>query len=133
VVQAEPDRKALAENGLVENATECWAVDRDGLHPKANDPSSADIHDDQNPMTLKQNGFSPKQVDTPQTVLGLAQQGEPGEPLVRVFWSIMGRQNSPDDVLVHLDCEGSAICCAILEQPLSLITASATDNAVIAR
>ena len=102
MVQTEPNWKALAGDGLVEHATKY----RDGLHPKANDPPSEDIYDGQNPITLEQNGFRAKQVDAPQAVFGLAEQGEPGWSVVRASRSIMGRQNPPDHVLVNVDSEG---------------------------
>jgi chromosome segregation protein len=41
------------------------AVHRDGLDSKANDPAAELVHHDQNPVTLEQNGFGPKEVQAP--------------------------------------------------------------------
>ena len=106
MVQAEPSREALTANGLVEHATESGAINGDGLNAKTNNPTGEDIHQDQDPMTLEEDGFGAEQVKAPQTVFGLTQEGEPGWAIVLSLWTIMRRQNPPNGVLVEVRSEG---------------------------
>jgi len=47
------------------------------MDAKADDAPSELIHNDQYPVALQQNGFAPKQVNTPKTVLGVPEEGQP--------------------------------------------------------
>jgi hypothetical protein len=60
MVGAEPGGQTLAGDGLVEHAAERWPIDGNGLHPKADDPAGKLIQDNQNPVTLQQDRFSPE-------------------------------------------------------------------------
>src|SRR5947207_14216042 len=101
MVQAEPSREALTANGLVEHATESGAINGDGLNAKTNNPTGEDIHQDQDPMTLEEDGFGAAQVKAPQTVSGLTQEGEPGCALVLSHWTIMRSHNATNGALLE--------------------------------
>jgi hypothetical protein len=60
MVGAEPGGQTLAGDGLVEHAAERRPIDGNGLHPKADDPAGKLIQDNQNPVTLQQDRFSPE-------------------------------------------------------------------------
>ena len=75
------------------------------MYFKTDDAPSQLIHDNEHPVALEKYGFTPKQINAPETVLCMAQEGQPGRPLVtRIRWN-MCRQDSPDYNLVNIDAE----------------------------
>ena len=64
-------------NGFVKHAAQCDAVDICSVDAKADDAPSKLVHDDEHPVALQQNRFTPKQVDAPKAVLGVADKGQP--------------------------------------------------------
>ncbi len=49
----------------VEHTTKRHAVYIAGMHSEADDPPRRLIHDDENPVHLQGDGFTPKQIDAP--------------------------------------------------------------------
>ena len=75
------------------------------MYSKTDDASSKLIQYNEHPVVLEEYGFTPKQINAPETVLCMAQEDQPGRPFVtRIRWN-MCRQDSPDDILVNIGAE----------------------------
>ena len=70
------------------------------MYYKADDTPSALIHDNDHPVALEKDGFTPKQVHTPETVLGMAQEGQPGWTVTTRITRVMTSQYTPNDMFV---------------------------------
>src|SRR6516165_9462812 len=57
-------------------------------------------------MRSQAQGFTTKQVDAPQTVLGLTEKGQPRRTARSGLWPVMFSKNPPHDVLVDVHAEG---------------------------
>ena len=106
MISTEPPGPTLPRDGLVEHTAERWTVDGNGLHAKADDPAGKLIHDDQDPVTPQQDRFGPEQVQAPETVFGMTQEGEPRRSVLTTFGAVVGGQNSADHILVEIDTKG---------------------------
>ncbi len=79
VVGAEVFRhRPVASNGVIEHPAECDTIDHSGLDAESNDPARVLIHDDQDPVGPQRGRFAPEQIDTPETVLQVSNEGQPG-------------------------------------------------------
>jgi len=106
MIEAVAYRKVVTGDGPVEHSAEGWTVEGHGLDGNADDPARELVHDEQDPVTLEENGFGPEQVQTPETLFGVTEEGEPrGTAIVR-GGSIVSRQNASDHVFVDVDSEG---------------------------
>lgn len=84
MIEAQASRKVVTIEGLVEHSAEGWTVDGHGLDGNANDPERELVHDEQDPVTLEETGFGPEQVQTPETLFAVTEEGEPrGTAIVR--------------------------------------------------
>jgi hypothetical protein len=95
----------LASNGLIEHSAECPAVDHSGLDTEPNDPSCVLIHDDQDPVGPQHGRFAPEQIDTPEAVLQVSNEGQPGGTCGVLSRSIVTCENPSHNVLIDLDVE----------------------------
>ena len=75
------------------------------MYSKADDAPSKLIHDNEHPMALEKNGFTPKQINTPETVLCMAQEGQPGWTVTTRITRVVSSQYSPNDILVDSGAE----------------------------
>jgi len=107
VVGAEVVRHpALRSNGAVEHPTKCDTIDRSRMDAEANDPARVLIHDDEDPVGPQRCRFAPEQIHTPEAVLHVAQEGQPGG--IRGVLSrprVIGK-NPSNNVFVDFDVEG---------------------------
>ena len=53
-------------------------------------------------MALEKYGFTPKQIHTPETVLCMAQEGQPGWTVTTRITQVVCSKDSPDDILVNI-------------------------------
>jgi len=53
-----------------------------GVHTKADDAPRELIHDHEHPVGLEKNGFATKQINTPETVFGMPDEGKPRRSIV---------------------------------------------------
>lgn len=102
----EPSGRSLPGDRLVEHAAERPAVHGHGLHPKADDPAGKLIHNDQDPVTPRQDRFGPEQVHSPETVFAMTQERKPRRSVVTAFGVVVRFQNSADHIFVDLDAKG---------------------------
>jgi hypothetical protein len=65
----------LSRNGGVEHPTEGNTIDVPRMYAKADNAPSELIHDHKHPVALQENGFTPKQVNAPQTVFRVSEEG----------------------------------------------------------
>ena len=101
VVGAEVFRhRAVPSKGTVEHPAEGDTIDCSSLDAESNDPAGVLIHDDQDPMGPQSSRFAPEQIDTPKTVLDVAQQSQPGGTCGVLSRSIVIGENPSDNVLV---------------------------------
>ena len=104
VIGAEEVRHpALPSNGAVEHPTKCDTIDRAGMDAEANDPARVLIHDHQNPVGPQRCRFAPEQIQTPETVFHVANEGRPGRATRVVSRPIMAGENSANSVFVDED------------------------------
>jgi len=68
---------SLGGNGRVEHAAEGDTIDLTGMHTETDNAPCELIHDDEHPVALQKNRFTPKQVDAPKAVLRVSSDGEP--------------------------------------------------------
>ena len=107
VVGAEVFRhRAVPSKGAVEHPAEGDTIDCSSLDAESNDPAGVLIHDDQNPVGPQRHRFAPEQVDTPETVLQVSNEGQPGRAASIRFGPVVGVENAPNNVLIDLDVEG---------------------------
>ena len=76
------------------------------MHAKAHNTARAVVHHDEHPVCPQDRRFASKQVETPQTVLRVTEDREPGRP--RRVWvrPVPGGENAPHDILVDGNTEG---------------------------
>src|ERR1017187_3521420 len=106
MVKTQPNRRSLACDCLVEHATEGYAVYRSCLDRETDDAATKLIHHDQDPMRLEQDRFRPEQVQAPEAVLGMTQEGQPRWAIFLTLGTGVTSQNTTDHVFVDLDTKG---------------------------
>ena len=73
--------RSTASNGLIEHPAERETIDHSGMDAEADDPASILIHVDQDPVSPQRGRFAPEQIDTPETVLQMSNEGQPRGPI----------------------------------------------------
>src|ERR1700687_202488 len=105
VVGTQMLRERLAGYCLVEHATDRHAIDVRRLDTEANDAAREVIHHNHDPIALEHNGFTSEQIDTPQAVLHVSDEREPGGSLVSGGRSEMPSEDAAHDIFVDLDAK----------------------------
>ena len=95
----------LPSNGAVEHPAKCDAIDSSGVDAEPNDPAGVLIHDDQDPVGPQRGRFAPEQIYTPEAVLHVANEGQPGWPTGVLFRPIVAGENLSNNVFVDGDVE----------------------------
>jgi hypothetical protein len=52
-------------------------VDVTGTYTETDDKAGKLVHDHKHPVALEQNGLATKQIDAPEALLGVAEEGQP--------------------------------------------------------
>ncbi len=72
--------------GLVEEAAQRSPIyRRSRVDPKHDDPTCALVHNDDDPMRFESKGLTPKEIDTPQTIFCLTNEGQPRWPTIPLW------------------------------------------------
>ncbi len=71
----------------------------------ADDAPSKLINDNEHPVAFVKYGFAPKQNNAPETVLCMAQEGQPRWTVTTRVTRVVRCQYSPNDILVDNDAE----------------------------
>src|SRR5450759_4149420 len=95
----------LPANGAVEHAAKCDPIDGSGMDAEANDPAGILIHDDQDPVGPQGGRFAAEQIHTPEAVLHVAKEGQPGWSSGVLFRPIVGGENPSNNVFVDGDAK----------------------------
>ena len=99
-------RFALPGGGGIEHATHRHAINACGGDSKADDTTGEDVHDQQDPMAAQDDRFNAKQIDTPDAVFCLSDDGQPGRTIgIRLGSKVYG-EHAPHDIFVDLDAKG---------------------------
>jgi hypothetical protein len=80
MVRADVCRRGLASSRSIEHPAQPEAIHVAAMHAKADDATCALIHHYENPMRAEHGRFATKQVETPQSVLRMTEDGEPRRP-----------------------------------------------------
>ena len=85
---------ALPSKGAVEHSAKCDTVDGTGMDAEPNDAAGKLIHNDQDPVSSQRGRFAPEQIYTPEAVLQVAKESQPGwTPGVRFRVGSDGRES----------------------------------------
>ena len=105
VIGTEVSRFALRGGCGIEHS----AADRPSMHvghAKAGDTTGEDVHDQQHPMAAQDDRFNAKQIDTPDAVFCLNDDGQPGRTIgIRLGSRVYGEHASHDN-FVDLNAKG---------------------------
>lgn len=77
MVRAKMAGRAFAEHNMIEHTAQSGTVDITGMNAKADNSPCELVHDNQDPVGFEENGLAPEQIDTPETILYMADKGEP--------------------------------------------------------
>ncbi len=69
MIRTDITRRANSRCGLVEHTEQRSPIDIASMHVKVDDAPGELIHDNQDPMSLEENGLAPKQFDASKAVL----------------------------------------------------------------
>ena len=105
VVRAQPPRDTLPDNRAIEYPAQRNPIDRAGLNPKPDDAPGELVHYHKDPMGLEPDRFATKQIDTPQAVACVTDQGQPGRPTVAGIGPKVLGEHAAHDILIDLDAE----------------------------
>jgi len=95
----------LPSNGAVEHPAKCDTIYGSGMDSEPNDAAGVLIHDDQDPVGPQRGRFAPEQIYTPEAVLPVAQEGQPGWTPGVLFRPIVTGENPSNNVFVDWDVE----------------------------
>jgi len=107
IVGAEVARVPLSGDGMIKHPAQHHPIDSPRVHSNADDAPRELIHHDEHPMRAQHDGLAAEQVDAPEAVLGVTDEGEPGRSAIAWRRVIVPGQHSADDILIELDAEGS--------------------------
>src|SRR5712692_7088063 len=106
MVRTQVCRWSVATCSSVEYVTQPHAIHFTAVHAKAHDATRALVHHHQHPMGAEDGRFAAKQIDAPQTVLRVPQDGEPGRPRRVRFRRVPNGKNASHHILFHGNTEG---------------------------
>jgi hypothetical protein len=96
----------LATSGSIEHLAQRHTVYDAAVHAKTHDAPRPLVHHDEHPVRVEDGRFAPKQIKTPETVLRVTKDREPGRLRRVLFWPVPSGENPPHHVLVHGNTEG---------------------------
>jgi hypothetical protein len=71
-------RQGVPSNHTIEHAAQRRTINDAAVNAEPDNPARKLVHYDQNPMRSQRNRLASKQIETPQTVLGMPEKSEPG-------------------------------------------------------
>ena len=106
MVRAQIFRRGLASSRLIEHPAQPHAINGAAMHTEAHNATRALIHHNQNPVCAQDGRFASKQIETPQTVLRVTENREPGR-LTRVWCRLVPNgEDATHHVLIDGNAEG---------------------------
>src|SRR5215472_3371830 len=95
----------LPSDGAVEHATECDTIDRAGMDAEPYDPPRILIHDNQHPVGTQRCRLAPEQIHTPEAVLHVAEERQPGWASRIRFRPVMNAEDTANHIFVDGNAE----------------------------
>jgi len=95
----------LPADGAVEHPAKCGTIDDTGMDAEADDATGELIHEDEDPMGAQDGRFAAEQVDTPETILRVPEEGQPGGTGGMLFRSIVMGEDPSNRVFVDGNAE----------------------------
>jgi hypothetical protein len=89
----------------MEHPAQARPINDASLNSKTNHATRELIHDDENPMRSQRCGFTSEQIAAPQTILHVAEEGEPGWASRMRFRPVMNAQDTTNNILVDCNAE----------------------------
>jgi len=105
VVGAEVSRRPLSGDGMIEHPAKRHSIDDARVHTNADDSPCELVHHHQDPMRAKHDGLAAEQVNAAETVLGVADEGEPGRATVPWARAIVRGQHAANNIFVDIKGE----------------------------
>ena len=93
-------------NGAQEHPAKCETIDGSCLNAKPDDPSGVLVHDHQDPMGPQDDRFASEQIDTPEAVFHLTNEGQPGRTTGVLSRTKVAGKNSSNNIFVDGDVKG---------------------------
>jgi hypothetical protein len=106
MVRTEICRRRLVSSRAIEHPAQSHAIHVAAMHAKAHDAMCALVRHDEHPLRAQHGRTATKHVETPQTVLRVTEDGEPGRPGRVLCGPVPSGENAPHDVLVNGNAEG---------------------------
>ncbi len=100
-------RDALSGYGVIKHSAQRYPIYRTRLNAEADDTPSEQIHHDEKPMRPQYDGFTAKEVNTPQAIFHVSDERQPGRPTDPRLRSIVFGQHPAYHILVNRNAEGS--------------------------
>jgi hypothetical protein len=107
VIRGEVPWRGLLRDRAIEHPEDGGTVEIRRRDAKADDAAGEDVHHDHNPVAFEQNRFAPKEVDAPQAVLSVRDDGEPRGTLTAWYPSVVSDEYASHDIFIDLDRECS--------------------------
>ena len=105
IVCSEPFWPTLPGSGVIKHSAQDRTIHIACVYSKADDPAGALIHHHHNPVRFQRDGLGTEQVETPKTILGMTEGGQPGWSAVSWARLVVCSKNSPDGVFVQAKLE----------------------------
>src|SRR5260370_17043605 len=88
--------------GAIEHAAHRHAINACGGDAKSDDATSEDVHDQHHPMAAQKDGYNAEEIDTPDAVLRVSDECQPGRTIGTRLGSKMFGKHPPHDIFLHL-------------------------------
>ena len=106
VIGTEVFRLGSPGGGAIEHAAHRHAINACGGDAKPDDATSEDVHDQHHPMAAQKDGFNAEEIDTPDAVLRVSDECQPGRTIGTRLGSKMFGKHAAHDIFVDLDAKG---------------------------
>jgi hypothetical protein len=113
---------------VIEHATDRHAVGVSRRNAEADYSAREEIHDDQDPVALENNRFTSEQIDAPQAVRCVSDEGEPGWTIASRRTSEMLSEDAAHQILADVDTECMGNLLSNSRAPESRIAALHLEN-----
>ena len=108
MVRTEVVGQRLAARRVIEHPAQHHPVHHTLVHAETHDAPCPVVHHDEHPVRVQHGRFAPKQIHTPQTVLRVTPDGQPGRPRRVWFRPVPNRENAAHHILVDGNPKGQS-------------------------
>ena len=107
MIGADVFRWWLAGNGMIEHPAYRDAINWSGFDAKADESSRKDVHNQHYPVTAQEDRFAAEEIDAPEAVLDVPDEGEPGRTTsVGIAGKVVLREYTAHNIFVDAHPEG---------------------------